>query len=415
MGQLFAQSEFNINRAFIQAGTFYNSEIHYFPSEGGYKLYYTYKIPYSQLFFEKRGDEFASGFNVSIEISNDSTRSIVSRVFDEQNLLVKDFDLTNSKTTFLQGVITIKLDKGKYKLLTIITDKTSKRERKLPPKEIDLTKNNFALDPLVLEKHNINCDSSESYKLLNNSSTIPFNKPDAILAIPVLDSTISSLTVTIKKGDTTLVDRLRSDVPVYLINELKLCNENIVISKGNSPRKLKYFLFNKISANLPESSIKIEILHDNDSTHKNVFNSFVIWVGKPFSLNDPEEAIKYLRIIESKEKVSELLNNDNLVSALYEYWQKYDPTPATKYNELMNEFYQRVDYCETAFRSFDGKSGANSDRGKVYIKYGAPNRIERNTNNDDKIVETWYYDNPKQTFAFIDNDGKGNYFLVNGK
>ena len=61
-----AQSEINSLREIIQAGKYYNSEIHYFPTNGSFNVFYIYKISYSQLFFEKISEQFKAGISVNI-------------------------------------------------------------------------------------------------------------------------------------------------------------------------------------------------------------------------------------------------------------------------------------------------------------------------------------------------------------
>lgn len=413
--QLLAQQrEFRINRDLIQAGNFFNSELHYFPITDGFNVYYIYKIPYSQLFFEKVEDEFSSGLTINIEL-RDSVNNIVKRAFDEKNISVKDFDITNSRSIYLQGFINIKLKQGKYKLSTIISDKTSRRERKLPPKEFTLLNSDKIFDPIILEPKIISCEGVDSYILSNNSSSIPFNMPEDILAVPVSDTTINYLTINVKRGDTTLLSN-ETNTQIIICNPvLNLCEDKITIGLTKELPGIKYFLFNNFSSKLTEGPINLEIIPNKEITKKKTFNLDVIWIGKPFSLRDPENAIKYLKIIDTDDKVTELLKKDDLQKALYDYWQNNDPTPNTKYNELMNEFYQRIDYADKHFQTIGGNDGTKTDRGKTYIKYGEPDKIERDSNNDDHVVESWYYNNPKRTFIFIDIDGTGKFNLANQK
>jgi GWxTD domain-containing protein len=356
------------------------------------------------------GNEFRSGLTVNIEV-RDSLDNFITRAFDDQNISEKDFEVTNSRTTNLQGLIDIKLKEGKYKLTAIISDKTSKRERKIPPIDFVISKSEKVLDPIVLQSKKSNCDEKDDYVLLNNSSVIPFNKPEDILAIPVTDSTIKSLTINVTRRDTTFITN--EEIKQFSFNSagFELCSDKIILHNNNAP-DLKYFLLNNFSANLSEGPIRLEVILDNIPNKKKVFNLQVIWIGKPFSLKDPEKAIKLLSNIESDDKVNELLKGDDELKELNDYWQKFDPTPGTKYNELMNEFYERVDYSDKTFKSIDGKGGADSDRGKTYVKFGAPDRIDRDTTNEDKVVESWYYNNPKRIFVFVDNNGTGKYTLV---
>lgn len=411
--QLFAQDKFQIDRNIIQSGNYFNSEIHYLPSSDNYTLFYSYKIPYSQLFFEKKDGEYKAGFSVNVEV-NDSSGNFIDRGFDEKNISVNNFNITNSSEIYLQGLIQLKLAEGKYKLIAIIEDKISKQERVLPPEFFIISKSEKILAPIILESDTILCNGIESYILSNNSSTIPFNKPNDYLAIPVTDSTIKSLTIDIKRSDSTLISNEVNTQSFKLSPFFVLCDNDVVIKKVNDNSGLKYFLFNEFSTNLTEGPIKLEVTPDNNIDKKKDFELNIIWIGKPISLIDPEQAIKYLKIIEPEKKVSELLHGDYFQS-LNLYWQPLDPTPNTKYNELMNEFYKRVDYSNTTFKYIDGNGGANSDRGKTYIKYGPPDRIKRDTNNEDKVVESWYYKNPIRTFVFIDSEGTGKYLLVADK
>ena len=60
---------------------------------------------------------------------------------------------------------------------------------------------------------------------------------------------------------------------------------------------------------------------------------------------------------------------------LDDFWKKLDPTPGTARNEVKEEFERRVAYANAQF-SFFGK-GMLSDRGRIYIRYGEPDLIEK--------------------------------------
>ena len=411
--QLIAQPDFVVDRDIIQSGKFFNSEIHFFPSNPDYLVYYSYKISYSQLFFQKKDENFNAGFNVRIEVK-DSSGKIIERAFDERIVSVKDFDITNSKTTFLQGVINIKLAEGKYSFAAMISDETSKRERRIPPIDLLIKKENPILAPIVFEPEKILCDNFESYELTNNSSSIPFNKPTNDLAIPVTDQNINSLAITVKRGDTVFYSN-KKIADSFLSNpEIINCDEKVVIRQSADFTNVKIFIVLDFFAKLTEGPVEIEVYPDENQNLKQVFGLNVIWIGKPFSLSDPEQAIKFLEIIEGKDIVSNILSGKGTdTENLYNYWHKQDPTPETEFNELMNEFYTRVDYCELNFKSLAGNSGAKSDRGKTYIKFGPPDSIDRDNNKNDKIVESWSYKKINRKFVFVDMDGTGKFTLAN--
>lgn len=415
VSQLLAQPDFVVQQDVIQSGKFFNSEIHFFPSNHDYLVYYSYKISNSQLFFEKKDDLFNAGFRVNIEIK-DSAGNIVKRSFDDRKISVKNYEITNSPSSFLQGVISFSLPEGKYSLQTLISDQISKRERRIPPIDLEIIKSKVILNPIVFDPGKIVCNELESYILSNNSASVPFNKPTNDLVIPVSNSQINSLNITVRRGETVLIADEKIAESFSANPEIILCDEKVVITRSSDTTNVKLFLAKNFSSKLTEGPIQVEIYPDDSPNEKQIFNLSVIWIGKPLSLSKPEEAVKFIEIIESKAVVSDIFSssgNDN--EKLLNYWSKLDPSPDTKFNELMNEFYTRVDYCEMNFRSLAGNGGAKSDRGKTYIKYGPPDSIERDTDNQDKVVESWTYKKSQRKFVFVDSEGTGKFTIVNGQ
>jgi len=399
----------------IQSGKYFNSEIHFFPSDQDYLVYYSYKISYSQLFFEKKTDLFIAGFRVSIEIK-DSAGNIIKRAFDDRKISVETFEITNSPNTFLQGIISVGLPEGKYELLAIISDQISKRERRISPINLDLQKSKAILNPIVMDQEKIICDGLKSHVLSNSSASIPYNNPNDYLAIPVTNSSINSINISVRRGDTIFITGEKITESFLANPEIKLCDDKIVIRQNIDTTKLKIFLVKDFSSKLTEGPIQLEIYPDDSVKEKQVYNLNVIWIGKPLSLSDPEAAIKLIEIVESKDVVADILSgNGSYSEKLFNYWSKQDPTPETKFNELMNEFYMRVDYCEMNFKALSGNGGSKSDRGKTYIKFGPPDSVVRDTDNQDKVLESWTYKKSNRKFVFIDKDGTGKFTLVNGQ
>lgn len=59
------------------------------------------------------------------------------------------------------------------------------------------------------------------------------------------------------------------------------------------------------------------------------------------------------------------------------FWARRDPTPGTPENEFKEEHYRRVAYANEHFAA--GVPGWKTDRGRVYIIYGPPDKIESHT------------------------------------
>jgi GWxTD domain-containing protein len=94
-----------------------------------------------------------------------------------------------------------------------------------------------------------------------------------------------------------------------------------------------------------------------------------------------------------------------------EYWAKRDPDPSTQRNELMEEYYGRVQYANQNFGHY--LEGWRTDMGMVFIRFGTPENIERHPMEmDSKPYEIWYYYQLSRQFIFVDESGFGDYRLM---
>jgi GWxTD domain-containing protein len=98
---------------------------------------------------------------------------------------------------------------------------------------------------------------------------------------------------------------------------------------------------------------------------------------------------------------------------LYQFWRKVDPNPASKENEALVLFAERIRYADDRY-SIPQKSGRHTDRGRIYIKYGEPDEIARSgVQTLFKSWESWlYYGGGGRQFIFVDLRNTGTYDLV---
>lgn len=131
------------------------------------------------------------------------------------------------------------------------------------------------------------------------------------------------------------------------------------------------------------------------------YNFKVYWEDQPISLLNIPYAINISKIFFNEDEIDKIEKGDysEQFKNLIEAWKPYDPTPATPFNEAMAEFYRRVDYAYKNFSTFNEKNGANTDKGKIYILYGAPDKIDQKFKNG-KLYETWVYSTLIKEFTF---------------
>jgi len=135
------------------------------------------------------------------------------------------------------------------------------------------------------------------------------------------------------------------------------------------------------------------------------------WLDMPVSLLNIDVAINMLRFIVSDSELRELQSGSasEKERKFREFWDQRDPTPDTEFNELMAEYYNRIDYAYRNYSSLQ-TPGYESDRGRAYILYGEPDNIERRLHTGQPTTEVWEY--PNRTLVFEATTGFGDFRLV---
>lgn len=135
--------------------------------------------------------------------------------------------------------------------------------------------------------------------------------------------------------------------------------------------------------------------------------------GVPPSITNLEQAIRQLKYIATSEENKRLRQAipRERQQAFRDFWKQRDPTPKTEQNELMDEYYLRVQFANENFAT--NREGWETDRGRIYIIYGPPTDIERHPFEPDRRpYEIWYYSHIARRFVFVDYTGFGDYTLA---
>ena len=121
------------------------------------------------------------------------------------------------------------------------------------------------------------------------------------------------------------------------------------------------------------------------------------------------DQIKYIATPE-EQKVYKQLDAKGKQEFLLRFWKSRDTDPATPENEFMIDYFQKLEYVEMTF-----PNGINSDMGRIYLQYGPPIEIDRETGSTvtNKSVIVWRYTLDGITeFYFVDRTGDGRFVLV---
>jgi GWxTD domain-containing protein len=135
---------------------------------------------------------------------------------------------------------------------------------------------------------------------------------------------------------------------------------------------------------------------------------------------DKESAKFYqtARLIMTKEetKIFQVLPDvESRKEFIADFWLKRDPDPDTPDNEYRREFEARVDYVNKRFNK-EGGPGYNTDRGRIYLFMGPPDKVEENFPQLGSSVRGstiwWGYYNRQLAVEFTDARGDGQYKIT---
>ena len=383
-------------------------------SDSEISVSYLYRIPYKQVIFEKDGDLFKASVRVLVEVMQGE--ELVERNFEDKKVTVNDFDITQSKSVAIEGVINFDIVADEYDIRGVATDLNSQKELRLSPVEIDGMSylESGIFKPMIINFAESNCNGKNLPLIVNQGGSIPFSSQDYQLVIPVTDTTVEQITIEMRNNDEEPFTQTLTESYITKISVVE-CNDKLFVGHGDNVLITKNFIFRNFSRKLQEGILIITVKL-NENGEEQEFPIRVAWLNKPISLRNPEFAIEMLKYIEEEEKVSNLLDEDeeDYQRELHKFWKQYDPTPDTEYNELMEEYYSRIDYAALEFRGISKNNGLSTDRGKIYIQHGKPDNIERASDTRGYVVETWIYKNLNQRFVFVDKQGTGNFILIEG-
>ena len=131
--------------------------------------------------------------------------------------------------------------------------------------------------------------------------------------------------------------------------------------------------------------------------------------------SDYDKAVRQLRYIATERELRILRNvsESERLRLFRSFWASRDPTPATRRNEALIEYYRRIAYANDRF-DVPQLEGWATDRGMVYITLGLPDYIERESfAAGSKPTEVWVYNSMRLSLFFMDEAGFGDYVLQN--
>jgi GWxTD domain-containing protein len=135
----------------------------------------------------------------------------------------------------------------------------------------------------------------------------------------------------------------------------------------------------------------------------------------PVNLTNIDDLIDQLQYIATEDEMSFMRDGKTDAEKrkrFMDFWKAKDPTPLSRKNEVMMEYYKRLNYADKHFTTVYSK-GWKSDMGMVYIIFGRPDNVERHPYEmDTKPYEVWEYYDINRQFVYVDYTGFGDYRLI---
>ncbi|WP_185958359.1 GWxTD domain-containing protein [Fodinibius sediminis] len=403
-----------------------------------------YSFSYSSMPFKKSNESQSSGkkraffspvtMNMEVFSSNESLLKRkdpdisveqldpAGRAFWEDTAYAGTYEETQSELTFLYGHLGMELKPGIYTYVLQLKRGDRGDPRTSQTRTIRIKPYSEMTIGNVYLGEKLSSDGSQ-LQLISMGDNVKYGSDFYALAyLPGYTEEASySLDVnaiSTSRGDTSVTDQLYSQElgTDDLRRGIKPCLNSGRNSKANmlqlspDPDGFTYALVKIPNSRFPNTSYRITIReNDRKTVSSTTYQSK--WLDMPRSLLSLDIATEMLRYMVNDQTLDRLSegSKEERERKFRAFWKERDPTPDTEYNELMAEYYRRIDY---AYRHFTTNNiiGYESDQGKVYIKYGPPNNIERKFPIDGSPVEIWSY--PNREFVFRATSGFGDFKLV---
>ncbi len=356
------------------------------------------KIANDELQFARREGGYEANYELSIVIYDGTGKQLASET-RIQKITVTDYSRTNARDVFDLIRLSFNLDEGQVRLLVQITDLDTRRahrqEKQLDLKDYGKGKVNVS-DLIFVEEAEIENPRLEWIKPAVLEEVVDVKEQFGVYFELYTDPGVDSVFITTKildeEGDLVVSDSYFLKTPPRV-----------------TPRIIRIPL-----DQLTLGRYEFLVLIQGEEAQVSRRGKFrVTWVGIPASLKDLDLAIRQLKYVAKDRELALMMKADHeeKQELFKKFWEKKDPTPATPRNELMEEYYRRIEYSNKKFGNF--RNGWEMDMGKVYVTFGPPSDVERHPYEiDRKPYEIWYYYEINRRFVFVDETGFGEYRLI---
>ncbi|MBI3765455.1 MAG: GWxTD domain-containing protein [Ignavibacteriales bacterium] len=404
-------------------------EVHNFPShaESKSRLDVLFKIPEDFFIFVKDNsevsqDQFIAEGEVNIEILSMKGESQAHTRLKKRLTREQSQD-PSPKNNVIEGMSTFILPMSEYSIAFEVDDLHSSRKysKKLSNISLqDFSKEHLSLsNPFFVQSQRL--DPGYTLKAFNDGGDVPFGQNfDVYLElageVPVESVKVKYFLYRLlqETDERSLVtgDSIRQLSKTGSVSiSVKMNNNESSYVIDSTPVASKHPLWLRFKGDtLEQGNYELDVTASSGTDVVMKKEKFSIrWFDMPFSLRSLDMAVDALEYLATEGEMKFLHGADEHTrrQLFEEFWKKRDPTPHTASNEVMTEYYRRVDHAFRAFSTVRDNNGVKTDRGKAYILYGPPAKIDRELTPRTNPREVWSYPSLHQQLVFIDESRVG--------
>lgn len=373
----------------------------------GYTMMFVEVTP-NDLVFVSEKSKFIARYHVEIVVMEQNGTGLETRVFRDSIIVDNYHEIASYQWNRLFRVV-FEIPDGEYKAILNFVDESSEYQSREIFDFVATHQENGALDVsdiLIARKDEIvdvNPDESTMSILPYPAKVFGVDQDEAYCYFEFYPD--------LEGGEDSIKYRISYIDPD---NREEVLNEVSVPARKSKYAILQPFYTRDFSPGIYK--VLIQVYDAANGLELERSNRFIVYQSpidlrfKPYA-----EVLDELQLIAPESEILYLESMDSLKrqAALFSFWNDRDPTPETELNEVMEEFYRRVSYSRRNYARRGSNVADFSDRGKVYVLFGAPDQIVReNGKSYDAQVEQWLYTEKSMKVIFRDEYGFGSYRLV---
>lgn len=431
-------------------------------------LVVAFKIPNDRLIYMRHHEgeadqEFRAAVDVTVELFQGSQR--VDEIVWKSETFAASYEETDDPSRAISGAVAFRVESGNYGYRILLNDMNTEHTSTSFVRPVQVPNyDDGALGKAIIAGDVDEADLFHSVKLANFGGDARFGER-AVAVVPLtLGPEVSDPTIlwTLRRLDPVAVEKEMKRRQKMAKEERRKQSDGEIPPKMYKPRTLEGGLpvdsgsvsFDELIAVVPSVAVdivpdKVRLTAATDADTERYYVALIDlhgeklengayaldlqiagidsartttqfathWPDMPFSLYDIDVAIKNLKFIVDKNQIKALKSGskEDKIVAFTAFWKERDPTPESAYNELMVEYYRRLDFAAMEYRTGAGfaANGLKTDRARYYIVFGPPDDLSRFFPASGGVLETWSYTDGRK-FVFEAVSSIDPFYLVEG-